>query len=460
MRKINKVIAIALSVLCCGSMSACVGRGNSGGGDNELSFFVRNTVKEIATINQMTTAFKTKIKEEEGRDITIKIKTLSDATYNKDMLNAIQSKDLSDIITITDEYLENWAMKGTLENLDSYFAQSNFDFTKHDTAAFDISKCVGRQGEKHLYMVPRTYDQPLFAVNVDLWNELMGEGVALPVADETWTWSKLMGIFEDLREAMDEKYNKNSSTYVPLDVQLGWQAFYDPFIRSFGGYVYEAENESVGMNTPGTRKALEKLKTMVESKYIPPVSSGSYFFGNKATMFLISRPYLTDWMTDYNIDNIAFLPIPIYDSAFTGIENGTSYYAYGSVGFAMNSASKNKDLAYKYFEFTLSEEGQGIWSRSGLAVPTLLSIQQQENAEWKTPYSFLQGVDQSAFTFTDYKKDCYTRIQATYARTGNTDRTYESGFYDEVTAIFATLGTKSLDNFIGTAQDQLVRFIG
>ena len=76
------------------------------------------------------------------------------------------------------------------------------------------------------------------------------------------------------------------------------------------------------------------------------------------------------------------------------------------------------------------------------------------------PYSFLQGVDQSAFTFTDYKKDCYTRIQATYARTGNTDRTYESGFYDEVTAIFATLGTKSLDNFIGTAQDQLVRFIG
>lgn len=460
MKNTNKVIALALSVLCCGSMSACFGGGNNGGGNaNELSFFVRNTVNEIATINQMTTAFKEKIKSEEGKDITIKIKTLSDATYNRDMLNAISSRDLPDVIYITDEYLENWAMKGTLENLDPYFAQSNFDFTKHDEAAFDISKCVGRSNETHLYMVPRTYDQPLFALNVDLWHELMGDDVAIPTADETWTWSKLMGIFESLRSAMDEKYPKDSATYMPLDAQIGWQAFYEPFIRSFGGYVYETETESIGMSSPGTRKAVEKLKGMLDSKYVPPVSTGSYFLGEKAVMFLISRPYVTDW-TENNIDNVAFLPIPIYDSAFTGVENGTSYYSYGSVGFAMNSGSSNKDLAYKYLEFTLSEEGQLIWSKSGLAVPTLLSMQQQEDAAWKKPYSFLDGVDQSAFTFVDYKKDCYTRIQATYARTGNIDRTYESAFYDEVTAIFNTLSTKSLDSFIGTAQDQLVRFIG
>ena len=381
MKKMNKVIAIALSALCCGSMVACnLGDGNEGGGSNELSFFVRNTVKEIATINQMTTAFKEKMQKEEGKEITIKIKTLSDATYNKDMLNAIQSKDLPDVIYITDEYLENWAMKGTLENLDPYFAQSNFDFTKHDDAAFDISKCVGRSNETHLYMVPRTYDQPLFALNVDLWHELMGDDVAIPTADETWTWSKLMGIFESLRSAMDEKYPKDSGTYMPLDAQIGWQAFYDPFIRSFGGYVYEAENEAIGMSAPGTRKAVEKLKTMLDNKYVPPVSTGSYFLGDKAVMFLISRPYVTDW-TENGIDNVAFLPIPLYDSAFTGVENGTSYYSYGSVGFAMNSGSKNKDLAYKYLEFTLSEEGQTIWSKSGLAVPTLLSMQLQEARE-------------------------------------------------------------------------------
>ena len=63
-------------------------------------------------------------------------------------------------------------------------------------------------------------------------------------------------------------------------------------------------------------------------------------------------------------------------------------------------------------------------------------------------------------TFVDYKKDCYTRIKATYARTGDIKKTYESAFYDEVTAIFNTLSTKTLDSFIGTAQDQLVRFIG
>lgn len=456
MRKMNKVVAIALSALCCGSLFAC--GGGNGGGSNELSIFVRNTVKEIATINQMTKAFKEKMKTE-GREITIKIKTLSDATYNRDMLNAIQSRDLPDVIYIADEYLENWAMKGVLENLDPYFQTANFDFSKHDEAAFEISKCVGRNNEEHLYMVPRTYDQPLIALNVDLWEELMGNDVAVPTADETWTWSKLMQIFADMRTAMDEKYGQVSAAYLPMDVQLGWQAFYDPFIRSFGGYVYNAENSSVGMNTQGTKSAVAKLKTMLSNKYIASIS-GNQFVNKKSAMWIISKPYLgSNWEEDYGIDNVAFLPLPIYDSAFTGIENGTSYYAYGSVGFAMNSGSKNKDLAYKYLEFTLSEEGQTIWSQSGLSVPTLLSMQQDENALWKKSYTFLEGVDQSAFTFTDYKKSKYTRIKATYARTGDAQKTYESGFYDEATSIFATLGTKTVDSFIGTAQDQLTRFI-
>ena len=458
MKKMNKVIAIALSALCCGSLVACGGGGNKGG-SNELSIFVRNTVKEIATINQMTTAFKEKMKTE-GQEITIKIKTLSDATYNRDMLNAIQSQDLPDVIYIADEYLENWAMKGTLENLDPYFQTANFDFSKHDEAAFEISKCVGRNSEEHLYMVPRTYDQPLIALNVDLWQDLMGSDVAVPTADVTWTWSKLMQIFEDMRTAMDAKYGEASATYLPMDVQLGWQAFYEPFIRSFGGYVYNAENFSIGMNTQGTKAAVTKLKAMLDNKYIAAVS-GNQFVNKKAAMWIISRPYIgSDWNEDYGIDNVAFLPLPIYDSAFTGVENGTSYYAYGSVGFAMNSGSKNKDLAYKYLEFTLSEAGQTIWAQSALSVPTLLSMQQDENALWKKSYTFLEGVDQSAFTFTDYKKDAYTRIQATYARTGNAEKTYESGFYDEATSIFVTLGTKTVDSFIGTAQDQLTRFIG
>ena len=458
MKRIVKWSALALSMLSFMTVSACGGT-NKGGNDNELSLFVRSEVKEISTINQMTKAFQAK-KEAEGQEITIKIKTLSDSTYNKDMLNAIQSKELPDVIYVADEYLENWAMKGTFENLDPYFEQSNFDFSKYDEAAFEISRCVGKQNEKHLYMVPRTYDQPVIALNVDMWRELLGEDRALPVADDTWTWTKLMGIFAELRSAMNAKYGQGSSTYIPMDVQLGWQAFYDPFVRSFGGYVYDANDESVGINSSGSKAAVTKLKTMLDNKYIRAISGGEFTSG-KATMYVISRPYIaSDWGEDYDIGNVAFLPIPIYDDAFTGLNGGTSYYAYGSVGFAINSGSKNKELAYEYLEYTLSEEGQSIWSKSGLAVPTLLSMQQDENAEWKKSQAFLTGVDQSAFTFVDYKKDAYTRIPATFARTGNVNKTYESAFYDEVTSVFTTLDQKSVDTFIGSAQDQLSRFIG
>ncbi len=457
MRKIIKFIAIALCVICLGTMVAC-GGDNGGSKQNELSIFVKNSLQEIATANKMAKAFKAKMAEE-GKEVEVTFKTLSDSTYNKDMLNAIQSKSLPDLVYVSDVYLENWAMKGTFENLDPYFENANFDFTKHDEAAFEISKCVGKNGEKHLYMVPRTYDQPVIAVNVDLWHEVLGDDTPVPTVDSTWTWSKLMSLFADMRTAMDAKYGKTSSTYLPMDLQLSWQAFYNPFVRSFGGYVYNSEDCSVGMSSKGTRAAVTKLKEMLDNKYIASIS-GSHFVNNKAIMYVISRPYIgSDWEDDFGVGNVAFLPIPVYDSEFTGIENGTSYYTYGTVGFAMNSGSKNKDLAYKYLEFTLSEEGQTVWAQSGLSVPTMLSIQQDENAVWKKPYEFLNGVDQSAFTFTEYMQSAYTRIPATYARTGDASKTYESGFYNEATSVFTSLGNKSVDSFISMAQDQLTRFI-
>ena len=455
MKKITRIMVAVISAVCLFSAVGCGAKTQKN--ENELSIFVRNNITEIRTANLMTNAFKEK-KQSEGKEITIEIKTVSD-DYNRDMLNAIQSGELPDIIYIADENLENWAMKGTLENLDPYFANANFDFTKYDEAAFEISKCTGKNGEKHLYMVPRTYDQPIIAINVEMWGELM-DTVPVPTADESWTWSKLMQIFGQLRTAMDNKYGSASSTYYPFDVNVGWQPFYNPFIRSFGGYVYNPDNASVGMSSQGTRNAITKLKSMIDRKFITPLSSGSSFTSKKAAMWFISRPSVTDEWVERGTDNVAFLPIPIYDSEFTGLTNGTSYYAYGSVGFAMNSGSQNKSLAYDFLEFTLSEEGQEIWAKSGLSVPTLISMQSDANAEWKKHPEFVQNIDQSAFTFLDYKKDFYTRIPATYARTGDTNKTYETSFYNEVKAVFATLKSKSVDAFISDAQTQLMTFIG
>ena len=202
--------------------------------------------------------------------------------------------------------------------------------------------------------------------------------------------------------------------------------------------MYDAQTSTVGMTSARTVKAIEKLKDMLDKKYFEVISSSS-FYNKKSPMWLISRPSVTNSLkTDRGIDNLRFLPIPIYDDAFTGLTNGTSYYSYGSVGFAMYSKAKDKQLAYEYLEFTLSEQGQKIWAESGIAVPTLLSMQQDPNAEWTKHPSYITGIDQSAFTFNDYKKDYYERIPATYARTGTPSKYYETVFYTEARAVFGT----------------------
>ena len=157
---------------------------------------------------------------------------------------------------------------------------------------------------------------------------------------------------------------------------------------------------------------------------------------------------------------VTALPIPIYDDAFTGQTNGVSYYSYGSVGYALSARSTKKDLAYKFIEFTLSEEGQTIIASAGSSVPVLLSMQDAENALWKESLEYF-SCDQSAFVFIDYKKDMYTRIPATYARTGNPNKLYELTIYTEMEAVMNGMNAyKTIDAFCTNAQGRMERAIG
>jgi ABC-type glycerol-3-phosphate transport system substrate-binding protein len=73
-------------------------------------------------------------------------------------------------------------------------------------------------------------------------------------------------------------------------------------------------------------------------------------------MYIASRSMMSNsWSEDWGLNDISALPIPIYDDAFTGQTNGTSYYSYGSVGYAISARSEKKDLAYKFVDWFIGE---------------------------------------------------------------------------------------------------------
>ena len=112
--------------------------------------------------------------------------------------------------------------------------------------------------------------------------------------------------------------------------------------------------------------------------------------------------------------NLAFAPIPKFTASQTGTENPTTYVGFGSGGYAINAASKNKQLAWEFIKFTASEEGQELISSNGACVPILKSMLTQ-NASWMQVDTLKKPdgtyIDQSAFIANNA-----TRIPATYAR--------------------------------------------
>lgn len=461
MKKMVKSLALMMASIATFSMVACGGNGEGQTSSNELKIFSNDTQTELLLNDALCKAFEKKIEAAEGIDFTYKLQAISDADYNKNILNSVAAKTLPDVIYVADTNVETLAGKGVFENLDPYYTKNNFDFSAYDEAAMDIARTVGKDGAVGSYFAPRTYDQPVIIVNNTLWKQYMG-GVAVPTADENWTWTKLVEYLGDIKEGMQTVHGNEASLYYPLDMQKSWSAIYDAFVRSFGGYIYDKNTDKFGLSDVKTQNAMAKLKEMIDNKLMTNVSVGSWFRSGKAVMYIASRSMMSNsWSEDWGLNDISALPIPIYDDAFTGQTNGTSYYSYGSVGYAISARSEKKDLAYKFVEFVLSEEGQTIIANTGKNVPVLKSLQSDAQSSWVNSLDMFKGGDQSAFVFNDYKKDKYVRIPATYARTNNINKTYELTIYSEMMAIMDGLGNyTSMAEFCSNAQGIMERAIG
>lgn len=453
MKKIKSIFACALALLTFGACVSCGGDNGANGGKVTLKIQYSNAANSEQTLaNNLKKAFVEKMTAE-GVSVEVRLVGVTMGPgYNTSLMQGWKSGSLADVLFTQNDIVSRYARNGVYEDLTDRYTAANFDFSAYDEKAFADATV-----DEKLYFAPRTIDQPVIFLNKDLFVKY---GVDVPTYGDDWTWTKLVSVMSDLREGIDETEPSTlAKSIVPMDVSISWSAFYDAFVKSFGGYVYKAEDNSVGFTQTGTQTAFEKLQDMVSKKYIP-AQGGQLFVNKKAAMYVASRASVATLQARGNT-NVAFLPIPVYDDAFTGLTNGTSYYSYGATGWALNSKSKNKDIAWRFLQFVLSEEGQEIMSSTGSVLPVIKSMQTAESASWKTCFEFLKDVDQSAFVFSNDMAGKYTRIPAAYARSAaSTKAEFEASVYTQVESTINSLGSASnLSSFLQEAQSDLEKTV-
>lgn len=432
MKKFIKSIAIMLAIVTCCGIAAC---SQDKGGSNVLWLTISDSSEELLLHTKLAKAFVTKMKEE-GKEVTVKRSTFSENDYGKGISTLYATKTLGDVIFTYDTYAAQYTENGTFEDLDSYIQRDDFDLNAYNEDIIASARAYQNQ----LTYFPRSYDQVTIFINNEFFRD-MGLEDKIPKPKDNgkgemtwdwWTWNELLSLCNDLRNAIDTKMSvAEADYYYPMDANLLWNAVYDPIIKSFGGYVVDVETMNSGFNSANTEayantiNALEFMKSLMSKKYTPE-SYGSFTAGNQAMAFQ-TRPNVVS-CNDAMMD-LSFAPVPRFDTEIKGITtSSTSYVGYGSAGYALNKRSSNKDLAWEFIKFTMSEEGQDIIAGQGYCIPTLKS-QLNANAKWTEAIKNSDGdvVEQSAFLYSGN-----TLSLATYARGVQTETEYN--IYNKVRA--------------------------
>lgn len=146
--------------------------------------------------------------------------------------------DAADIITMDEQYLQEYAGRGALADLSTL---ENLDLSKFDESTLNSGK-----NEDGLYGLSTGRNVYVIMANVDLFEKA---GVALP-DDSTWTWEDYYRISEEISTKLD---GVAGTDYGALDVDLSiW-------LRQQGESLYNQDGEGIGYSQDNAVAWLEHL---------------------------------------------------------------------------------------------------------------------------------------------------------------------------------------------------------
>lgn len=353
----KKILAVFISTVIIFGFTGCLGDSRTGGYD--LYIGVDNTTSEYQIMMNLVNAYTAK-----NPDVKIDVQRMP-GDYNRAVVENYIAGTLPDIIYTKDDTAAYFSAEGVFEQLDSYIERDSLDLNIYYESILNIARPLM---DNKMYFMPRDYNKVTTFINVDMFN---AAGIDIPSDD--WTWDDFLDICNQFRVKMDENYNTSAglSTHsYPIYANVGWKAVYYPVIKGFDGQIFN-QNGSFAL-TENSQGILE-LKALVDNRYEIDPNNANYdiFLSGQAAMRFGSRPTVSSCIQNgIKVDFVAFpeLPHPVVGM--------------GCTGYAVTKKSNNKELAWDFLKFVISEEGQTAFSQTGDCVPMIIDM--KNDTEWRS----------------------------------------------------------------------------
>lgn len=244
-------------------------------------------------------------------------------------------------------------------------------------------------GKYGVYFAPRDYNQIAIVYNKKLFNELKTfYGFNLsdyydPANPETWTMERFAALIAALNTHI-KSMGPSHASYKAIRMNMTWEAVYTTFIEALGGDGLIVDGE-INLNSEKNKAAYDYLWSNFfneENKF----DINDNFSKGTTYLTVVSRPLVLSYipyLRDKNSGTVMmdFIPFPAQKVAA-----GTSGYGitkkHAEATQTANGVTKtNKEIAWDFIQFIISEEGQNLGGKEGFIQPILKSL--KDTGAWK-----------------------------------------------------------------------------
>ncbi|MCG3209544.1 MAG: hypothetical protein FOGNACKC_03171 [Anaerolineae bacterium] len=264
-----------------------------------------------------------------------------------------------DVFIVNYRRFGQFAIKGALEPMDAYLAQSQaLKLSDYYPAAVEAFQFDGRQ-----YCLP----QNLSSLEV-YYNKNLFTAANVPLPSANWTWDDFLNAARALTKAENGQTVQYGLGVDPVTLRLA------PFIWAHGGELVDDPTNptQLALDSAPARKAFQWFVDLQVKEHVVPSKADeatekslSRFQHGTLAMFFQSRaitPELRDTIKDFEWD-VAPLPRDVNVASVLH-----------SDGYCLTASSKDKAAAWSFIEFANGIKGQKLLVTSGRTVPSLKQV--------------------------------------------------------------------------------------
>lgn len=372
--KISRMLSLALAGVMTFSLMACGNGAGSGSGGNaqgteagsggeaakaggSIKIFGWGNGDQMEAYKKIVKMFN----ETNENGIKASIEVVPSSDYTTKLNAMIAAGNAPDVLMQSGDFGGFYYRNGNFENLTPYIERDGIDIAEVLNPGIDAGTVWDDNFREAL---PFSGDAMAIAYNKNYFDE---KGVPYPTDD--WTWEEFVATCEKLTSGEGESKDYAISYHWALPS-------YATFME--GGKLYDLSAQPPVMmaNDPKTIKGMEKIiglmrdGLMADSVAAKSMPAEQRFFAGRCAMM-----YFFSWDVINFVDSIGdsfewgAVRLPKNDS---GLHTSLLY----STGYAMNTASKNKDGAWEFIKYAcLGEDAEREIMK--LSVPVLQSLTEE-----------------------------------------------------------------------------------